>query len=581
MRQSFVVIFIFCLFLFVIGYFPVDFSNKLKPELFIDPEVLVVSKNFNFVKRVKNFQETPLADVLNTIDYSLLSAVLDISVVDPQKITVWKEAFESMIQHPLSVEILGKEFTIALFSDDNSSYSEAGSDPLDTLLVIARPRHHARIIELFSEFMDDEGSLSEARYGGYIIKRIPIQNNRTVAVTRVKGLLLMSFNERVLRKSLDIYDRGISLISEEKNYSRVTEQCRNCASVTYINIRKSIEAFAETMQDSENDRLGSVMPDILKKFKGYEQLIWATWDNKNFISQKAVLSFDRNEILPEYRELFTIEPTTSESYKRINGDTIWYYWTNILRPNALLTLYNHGQNGIPEDGHKRFITEIADIAGLSVEALFALVENDFLVSVEKSPEEQFIPIPHMLLALKTNDGEELLSAIEKITKFYDIPMIRQSINGVNVYLWGGVAPTGDLQPTFCVTDNYFVFSSNRKQIKEFILDGHGYQALDVNPEFKQVNNGLTGENNSVNYIDSRNLVVLIKEVVSWIGTMIAIQDREAAQRSKILIDEMLNPLLDGLAMYSTIGMRSYTEENRIHIESKVLKYYGTEQQWKN
>ena len=167
-------------------------------------------------------------------------------------------------------------------------------------------------------------------------------------------------------------------------------------------------------------------------------------------------------------------------------------------------------------------------------------------------------------------------SLKRLTEHYDIPLIRQSFNGVKMYLWGGVVPTGDLQPTFCITDNYFVFSSNRKQIRDFILDGDGYQALDGNPEFKRVNNGLTSENNSVNYIDSRSLVVLFKEVFSWIGTMIAIQDREAAQRSKILIDEMLNPLLDGLAMYSTIGMRSYTEENRIHIESKVLKYYGTE-----
>jgi hypothetical protein len=70
--------------------------------------------------------------------------------------------------------------------------------------------------------------------------------------------------------------------------------------------------------------------------------------------------------------------------------------------------------------------------------------------------------------------------------------------------------------------------------------------------------------------------VLVKEVFSWIGTMIAIQDREAAQRSKILIDKLINPLLDGLAMYSTIGMRSYTEQDSIIIESKVLKNYGKE-----
>ena len=187
MRQSFVVIFLFCMFLFVIGYFPVDFSKKLKPELFIDPDVLVVSKNYNFLKRVKTFQATPLAGALDTLDYSLLSSVLDFPVVDPEEITAWKDSFESLLEHPLAVEILGKEFTVALFKDNNGSSIGTGGDPLDSLLVIARPRHHARIIELVSAFMDDEGSLSEARYGGYTIKRIPLQDNRTVARDQGKG----------------------------------------------------------------------------------------------------------------------------------------------------------------------------------------------------------------------------------------------------------------------------------------------------------------------------------------------------------------------------------------------------------
>ncbi len=576
MRQSFIVIFIFCTFLFVIGYFPVDFSNKLQPELFIDPEVLVVSKNYNFVKRVNNFQKTPLADALDAIDYSLISTVFDRTVIDPEAISRWGRSFDSMLEHPLILEIFGKEFTIALLDAEKTDFSEKERDLLEAVLVIARPRHHARIIELFSDFIDQDESVSEARYGGYVIKRIPVEDKRTIAVTRVKDLLLMSFSERVLRKSLDFYDHNISLLSEVKDYSRITGQLKNCASITYINVKKSLKTFTKTMNYPDADQLFPSLPDKLRKFSGYEQLIWGTWDNKDYLAQKAVLLFSRDEILPEYRELFTIEPGLSEAFKRINGDTIWYYWTNILRPNALLALYTRGQNNDPEKSHMRFISEIAETVGLSSEELFSLIENDLLIALENSPEEQFIPIPHLLLALKTNDAEQLLAILEKVTDFYGIPLIRQSINGVGVYLWGGVVPTGDLQPTFCITDDYFVFSSNRKQIREFILAGNGYQSLHSNPEFKLVNNGLTAENNSVNYIDSQKLTVLVKEVLSWIGTMIAIQDREAAKRSKILIDQLLNPLLDGLAMYSTVGMRSYSQENSIIIESKILKHYGTD-----
>ena len=143
MRQSFIVIFIFCMFLFVIGYFPVDFSNKLQPELFIDSEALVVNKHYNFLKRVKNFQETPLADTLLNIDYSLISTVLTIPDIDPVSIKNWKEEFESIIEHPLMAEIFGSEFTVALLPDEKVLHHDEQNDLKDNLLVIARPRHHA------------------------------------------------------------------------------------------------------------------------------------------------------------------------------------------------------------------------------------------------------------------------------------------------------------------------------------------------------------------------------------------------------------------------------------------------------
>lgn len=576
MRQTFIILFIFCTFLFVIGYFPVDFTNKLQPERFIDQEAVVVNKNFKFLERVRNFQETPLAETLLNIDYSLISTVLNIPAFDPDQLKEWQEKFQSIIDHPLAVELFGREFTVALIPNENHFSPDGEYDLFSNLLVIARPRHHARILEIFSDLIDSEDTVTEARYGGYIIKRIPLEDNQTVAVARVKDLLVISLNERTLRKSLDVYDRNISLMSEVKDYSRAVKRFQNCSSLTYVNVRNTIAALQTSIQDQGSEDLSADIIEKFKKFNGYKNLIWGTWDNRQYLAQKAIISFNRDEILPEYRELFRIEPSTSDIYKRINTDTIWYYWTNILKPRALLTLYNHGMHASEEGSSNRIIKDIAAIAGLTAEELFSLVGNDFLIAIKNSPEEQFIPIPRLLFALKTSNPEKLLHVIKTVTEYYDIPLTKQSIKGNNLYLWGGVIPTGDLQPAFCISGNYLILSSNRQQINEFTLVDKGYQSLAANPYFREVEDGLTAKNNSINYIDSRNLTVLVKEMFSWIGTMIAIQDREAAQRSKILIDKLINPLLDGLAMYSTIGMRSYTEKDSIIIESKVLKNYGKE-----
>ena len=49
--------------------------------------------------------------------------------------------------------------------------------------------------------------------------------------------------------------------------------------------------------------------------------------------------------------------------------------------------------------------------------------------------------------------------------------------------------------------------------------------------------------------------------------MLAIKDRELARKSKVLIDDLVNPVLEGLAMYSIIGSRKHHEGNTIVFES--------------
>ncbi len=122
--------------------------------------------------------------------------------------------------------------------------------------------------------------------------------------------------------------------------------------------------------------------------------------------------------------------------------------------------------------------------------------------------------------------------------------------------------------------DYLLLSSNQEQIKEFITLPEGKISLDQGSHFKSVENTLSGKNHSVLFLNFAEITSLCKELVSWGGTMIAIKDREVARKSKLLIDRLINPLLDGLAMYSVIGMRKYVEEDNIIFESTTVVEYG-------
>ncbi len=53
--------------------------------------------------------------------------------------------------------------------------------------------------------------------------------------------------------------------------------------------------------------------------------------------------------------------------------------------------------------------------------------------------------------------------------------------------------------------------------------------------------------------------------------MIAVRDHKIGAKSKILVDQILLPLLDGFTMYQAVGIRSYTDYHKLTVDTTVLR----------
>jgi hypothetical protein len=82
--------------------------------------------------------------------------------------------------------------------------------------------------------------------------------------------------------------------------------------------------------------------------------------------------------------------------------------------------------------------------------------------------------------------------------------------------------------------------------------------------------GLLQPSNLVMFARTAGLIDGLKELVSWAGTIIAIRDEKAGARSKILVDQVIVPLLEGMKMYRAKAVRSYTAPGEVVLESVVL-----------
>ena len=82
--------------------------------------------------------------------------------------------------------------------------------------------------------------------------------------------------------------------------------------------------------------------------------------------------------------------------------------------------------------------------------------------------------------------------------------------------------------------------------------------------------GLQQANNLVLFARAAQLIQGLQELASWLGKIIAIRDEQTGSRSKVLIDQAVIPLLDGLTMIKAGAVRSYTGPGEIVLQSTIL-----------
>jgi hypothetical protein len=125
-----------------------------------------------------------------------------------------------------------------------------------------------------------------------------------------------------------------------------------------------------------------------------------------------------------------------------------------------------------------------------------------------------------------------------------------------------------MQPSYALLDRFLVMADSRKQIEDILKVSS--KRL-VNDElFQAVDMGMLQPSNLVVFTRTAEIIDGLKEFASWAGTMIAIRDEVAGSKRKILIDQVILPLLDGLKMFRAKGVRSYTAAGELVLDSVFL-----------
>ena len=91
-----------------------------------------------------------------------------------------------------------------------------------------------------------------------------------------------------------------------------------------------------------------------------------------------------------------------------------------------------------------------------------------------------------------------------------------------------------------------------------------------NPALKELQGELTQSNNSTAYVHIALMADAFKTLATWAGGIAVLQGPESAHKVNVVIEELVLPLLDGVAMYTQLASRTEVKEKSIVVETSIL-----------
>ena len=538
-------------------------------ESFIAQDALIVVTQYDLEHRVEEFKGSPLGVAVAGLEYQLIGRELGLSDDVINRFLEFTHDVAELFDNQLFKTLFGTEATCALYPFTRSGDRGVDEQIMENLLVVARPKHGARLVDLAGWFDFANPTMSTSRYGRYEITRYDLENGRRISAVRRGELLLLSLNETTLRKSLDVSDGEIAGITEVDTYREQIDRFSGAALIVYTDF----PALSKTLEDIAAlalDQPGTLNFDD-SIMDAYRTGMFGAWREPGHIVDRALITFDPNLLDGHTAKRIMTPVSEPRSHMRVDQDTIFYHWTNQFDFGYLLDrIHASGSASLANDSS---LTGMLGVTGLTQVQLADLFTGNLTLALKGLEQNQLVPLPLFLVSAKTGDVDLLKSATDKLIEHYSVPVRRDAVgSGGELISWGGVVGIGSLLPAFAFNEDSLIISSSRREIRNYISE-EGDHLID-NKRFQTVSSDIMKPSNSISYIELDKLTAMIKEMAAWGGTMIAIKDRELARKSKVLIDHLIDPLLDGLSMYQLIASRKYIENNAIHFESQTILEHG-------
>ncbi|MEK6202396.1 MAG: DUF3352 domain-containing protein [Desulfobulbaceae bacterium] len=587
MKKTGVILGAVCILAAVLYFLVTARMGKVTAVDFLPTDVLISVEQRDFGTLIDDFKVSRLGLAMAGIDYVKIATDLDL---DPEKINTVRDSrkqLEEFLNNPLFKEFFGREFTLALLPRPDLVLDAPDKSVANSFLFIAKPRHNADILELLSSIFAKKLEQTSIQHGEYSLKQYVVEEGTTLTVATVEGYVIAAFDEQRVQASLDRFDDQQASLAQNKEYTRLRHEFIGAKLFTYVSMPAlygQADRWAEHLEQPQKEEIQKA----IVQWKGWEGLAFGAWKEKGEIRNKVVVLFTKEKLDPLVGKMCAVQPVENKTLAMVPADILGYYWTNTLNLSAFWEIFTQEMKD-SEEQIQAMEQDVKTFTGLELQQIFEMFGSETVFLLKEIATDGFIPLPNGAIFLKIEKEDEFVKMVEPMLSKADISTQVEEYKGVKLISWGVSLHPG-LQPVYVLHQGYLILATTVDLVKKIIDSPAGEVqgsadtagsvakgksgALVKDKSFQQINEGLNQGlnevNNSVSFVRFSSLLQMIKELASWGGVMLSMQDRETALKSTVVLEQLILPLLDGLAMYEVIGARSVIKGDAIILESTTI-----------
>lgn len=519
--------------------------------------------------QLQSFHKSPLGKHIASIDFLKTAKKLGAEEKAQQLIQEGTEFYRKLFDEEIIEQLFSKSFGVLVNTPNPKQHYASVEEALkENVAIVADPKYSASLLSIFAKSyvqVEDGFDLVVNQYGNHHINRLLLPQER-ISYVAIDGLMVISSNERLLRKCIDVYDGDDRAMKDLKEFNIVKKATPDPSAFLYLSVEQ-LRSYLNTILPKEPDVLIDLLNKQLLPTRGFMSVGYGLWLNQPVITEKLSAHYNSHLVNSIVSRIFEIKPGESSMLTLTTNSPSAYYWSNTFDLYHILP-YLLQQESVSED-LKNISDKIREETGRTITEMLAWFDDEISIVVEKGSSEDFFSFPLGAIFLETKAPDKLKATINQLLQSTWLKTKEKTYNELT-YNYASIAPQEGLQFVYGFLENK-LFIANSEDLIQRIFDNYkSVKGLDTLPVVKEIDPGLRLPNNSVTYSNNAQILGMIKRALSFASTMIAIEDRDLAMKSQILLNDVLLPLFEGLKMYEHSSTRSYFTNELVLIESKTL-----------